>query len=451
MVSTSTLISIVYFSANLLLLLALGYYVKRKGEYDTIRSTAFFKDIWSQRKIYAPLIVHFYDTATDIGVVYYWYTLMKDEQAGRNYVSVDMEVFFWCGVSFLLFYRLCTLIGVIFLVYVHEPNFVWYDAVLALFDVYIFKTVYLSFKQAHDAMSKNAEIRKARAEQKKLEQQKQAVDPAHANETKQDPEAPQPPPAKATAAVGTVKEIEPDDLQKILQIAESITESMPQIMLQSVFVIRSYNDVLLRYSDDNNLLLISLSILASLISIANKFVGFDRDEMAEEARRLEPKRRCPRCINYWYILRIVWRVCDIASKFAVYVLVWVVLGGAWLGIWCAVAFMIWTALYKVGDVNLAFDGIRGAIFIAFVSMAGTLLYDIQDKFHVFKFVESVCGLCVIAVFATVDFECAICAESNQRQFDNDHDNNRMLMFFVVGCVGAVVEAVLYIVLRMNGV
>ena len=76
---------------------------------ESLKSKAFIKDIWTQRKIYAPLIVHFYDTATDIGVIYYWYGLMVDEKNGvQDYDSLDMTIFFWCGISSLIFYRLAT-------------------------------------------------------------------------------------------------------------------------------------------------------------------------------------------------------------------------------------------------------------------------------------------------------------------------------------------------------
>ena len=146
MVQTSTLISIIYFCANILLLLILGYYVKKRGEYESIRSRAFIKDIWTQRKIYAPLIIHFYDTATDIGVILYWHGLMIDEtKKGIDYQSVDMTVFFWCGISFLLVYRVFTLIFVLIdvlgCVDISALDSNWYDIILILLDVYIFKAV----------------------------------------------------------------------------------------------------------------------------------------------------------------------------------------------------------------------------------------------------------------------------------------------------------------------
>ena len=100
---TSTLITIVYFSASVFLLLMLAIWVYRTGEHYEAKS--FGKDVWAQRKIYAPIIVHFYDTATDIGVVYLFYQLMKEEQSGRyDYESLDMEVMFWMGLAFLILY-----------------------------------------------------------------------------------------------------------------------------------------------------------------------------------------------------------------------------------------------------------------------------------------------------------------------------------------------------------
>ena len=43
-------------------------------------SKSFLKELWSYRSIYGAVIVHFYDTATDIGILIYWYKLMIDEQ-----------------------------------------------------------------------------------------------------------------------------------------------------------------------------------------------------------------------------------------------------------------------------------------------------------------------------------------------------------------------------------
>eukprot|EP01084_Bolivina_argentea_P199633 341572_1 len=99
----STIVSIIYFSANIIFMFALAFYVYKTGNHS-LKSKSYFKDIWSQRKIFLPLIIHFYDTATDIGVIYNWSELMRDEKT-VNYESVDMKTFFWCGITFLILYR----------------------------------------------------------------------------------------------------------------------------------------------------------------------------------------------------------------------------------------------------------------------------------------------------------------------------------------------------------
>eukprot|EP01084_Bolivina_argentea_P020696 38481_1 len=101
MLKYSSILSIIYFSVNIILLSILAIVVYRQGGHTSVKSKTYFKDIWSQRKIYAPLIIHFYDTATDIGVLYNWYQLMYKEQntPDFNYESVNMEIFFWTGIA----------------------------------------------------------------------------------------------------------------------------------------------------------------------------------------------------------------------------------------------------------------------------------------------------------------------------------------------------------------
>ena len=56
-------------------------------------------------------------------------------------------------------------------------------------------------------------------------------------------------------------------------------ESLPEVILQTVFVIRSVNDETLSDAEQANgsnvLILIIISIIASIISITNKYVWID--------------------------------------------------------------------------------------------------------------------------------------------------------------------------------
>eukprot|EP01084_Bolivina_argentea_P059891 109410_1 len=460
MVENSTIISIVYFGANILLLILLGIYVKEKCEHETIKSRAFIKDIWSQRKIYAPLIVHFYDTATDIGVVYYWYGLMKNEQKHGNdyYQSVDMTVFFWCGITFLLVYRFITLGAVVLSFCCKNADLFdlkshWYDILLVLLDVYIFKAVYESIQEAQDTISDNIRARQQKKSQKQCKQIELQIKSGNVvekdnNETVESDKDTTDATVKNTETI-TEKEIELHAIQSIMQFGESVTESMPQIMLQSVFVIRSANEPKLR---DTDIVLILLSIIASLISISNKFLWIDEEYFNKGAQKLKPQFKFPVCIQYWYIIRAVWRICDVMVKFVIYVLMWSVLGGVWLSIWVCVVFVEWSIFLCVEENTCTIWGVGNG----FINLAGLLIYDNTDMRHVVKYFENFIGLILIAVFATVKFNCGICADATKRQFvdnqmDPDQENNdRILIFFVMGSVVALMEPILYVFIRVFG-
>eukprot|EP01083_Nonionella_stella_P202066 738583_1 len=275
MAEYSTIVSIIYFTMNIIFMLALALYVYKSGNHK-LKSTSYFKDIWNQRKIFWPLIIHFYDTATDIGVVYDWGESMEREKAPNvNYGSVDMESFFWCGVTFLIVFRVGMLM---FSVYKWRRNEgEWWYILLVLVDLYIFVIVYESFQAAQGVITNNAakrERNKAKRKQKRheeidnLKQLEQAVDAGNISTVQ---------PSEIKATLEKEDQVEPVNTQMLLQLCETVTESMPQIVLQSVFIIRSANETKLSEDGGSNLALLLFSVLASLFSISSKFVWLDKE------------------------------------------------------------------------------------------------------------------------------------------------------------------------------
>eukprot|EP01083_Nonionella_stella_P125865 380770_1 len=105
-VGTGVIISIVYGTCQIVLLLMLClriYYISRKSN-DKLSIQKFAYSVWKPRGIYSPVIIHIYDTATDIGVLYEWYHLAQIEKT-RNLESLDMHQFFWTGIGFMIAYR----------------------------------------------------------------------------------------------------------------------------------------------------------------------------------------------------------------------------------------------------------------------------------------------------------------------------------------------------------
>eukprot|EP01084_Bolivina_argentea_P273134 465191_1 len=443
MVEYSTVASISYFTLNVIFLLLLAVWVYKSGGHNKITSTSYIKDLWCLRKILAPAIVNFYDTATDIGVIWYWGELMKMEQNNeRDFNTLNMAVFFWSGLAFVLIYRLLMLLGAIITGWCgyDDDNTKWYDPILVLFDVYILKFVYISFKEAKPALEAKREKRRKKSEGKKL--QKEVEMQMETNKTAE----------KKASDAGTTKNvkddetadeetIEPVETQTILLALEAVMESMPQIVLQSVFLIRSANDDYLKIEGSNDLLMI-LSIIASLISISNKYAAqYDAEFFRDGADSLKPRLAFPDCIQYWYALRTIWRNCDLISRFTVFVLIWTVMGGAWLCIWCSLIYIYWVFIvYFVND-----EGGKSLLlgFVLLVGVCGPPL------FHGMKYIESVIGLSLIMVFSSIEFECWNCANASTRQFTNPQ-NNRILIFLCMGWTTFVIEIISYVAIVCNG-
>eukprot|EP01083_Nonionella_stella_P048204 129037_1 len=444
----SSIVSIIYFSVNFVFLCCLGIIVYKQGGHS-VKSKSYLKDIWNQRKIYAPLIIHFYDTATDIGVIYNWHYLMQKEQNDDSidYQSVDMTVFFWSGITFLIVYRICLLCWSLW-EWLVDNDGEWYYVLLVLCDLYIFVAVYESFKAAQGIITENAAKRqrnaeareKAREEKRKKEQQELELETGEKQEE------------ASFASVEKEKEVEPAEKQFIIQLGEAMTESMPQIVLQSVFIIRSANEPLLKNSGSNVYLLL-LSIIASLFSISNKFVTWDKNEKVfiDKALSLKPRAQFPGCVEYWYVIRVIWRMCQVISRFSVFVLVWTIMGGLWLPIWAALVWIYWIiVLVQIYDATKG----EALLFGLFCSIASYMDKGEQKKnqiVFVCKSIECLIGFVVITIFGTVSFDCgaSVCSNSVTRQIFNNR-NERVLIFWSLGLISSVLDTILlFLMLRLG--
>ena len=157
----------------------------------------------------------------------------------------------------------------------------WTDFILVPLELYIFKTVYLSFNEAQETLRKNAKKRKKQKQQKqqkeKEKKQLKQQDSNNINNANNVNKAQE----FAKAAQNTlgvdvsttdvvIEEIDLAEQQVNLQMIEAVTESMPQIILQSVCMMRSANDSDLAQAGSNG-------IIASLLSVSNKYAIFDKD------------------------------------------------------------------------------------------------------------------------------------------------------------------------------
>eukprot|EP01084_Bolivina_argentea_P186340 321225_1 len=370
-VTTGMTIALAYGATHLILLLILAIHIylqsRKQGDPLTIRH--FFIALWAERGIYAPLLIHIYDTATDLGVIYEWYQLAQIEKEGKNLKSLDMEQFFWTAIGFMIAYR--ALLGLAgagaFVVgglqYGDRLNCEWFcDPLGKCFDkwerlaqcccccyipLYIFALIlYLIafiITAALGFVFGALELLIFAGIYIDFQEKKDNSD------------------AKPGAGVG----------QKICQSTEGILESLPEVIMQSVFVMRAVNDETLKKASGDIFILVLFSIFASLLSITSKYVWIDEVMVKVEAKELMIKKResevsdikaleLPKktqtaqtvnkdkgakdtkqmklvgtCIcvpshnvSYGYIIRVVWRLAAVTARFVIFALIWVVLGGA---------------------------------------------------------------------------------------------------------------------------
>eukprot|EP01084_Bolivina_argentea_P121821 215901_1 len=385
----STYAAIIYFSLYFILLVVLAIHIHSIGDYDSKKD--FLKIIWSKRAIYGQILVHVYDTATDFGVLIEWYLLAND---GNNYNSIDMVALFWTAMGFLIMYRLlAAFIGCItgYNDYRNTDNKICIGCTccggwLGLLDVYIIKVVY-------DALYGDAD--------------------------------------------------EPTPRQKMIQLSEAIFESLPQVVLQSVFLIKGQNDHKLKAN--SSIYLVAISLAASLFSIANKYTWLDKNCVVDDAKEAKLSKKPP-FVNFWYVLRVIWRFSFVSTRFTILSLLWSVLGGAFLGVFLVISWIYWIAAYFLQrDLYIpnTFWEWLGTIMYSFASLIAT---PASDKWYIgiMHAIEMIVTMSIITCFAYNDsFDCKICADPSDRQAIN---NIYIKMFISVAWITMVTDFATYFVM-----
>ena len=227
------------------------------------------------RAIYAPILTHIYDTSTDIGVLVLWGQLAFNEDT-NDIKHVDMMLLFVLSCVFLGLYRF---FGIFMSGTTDSGNGVVSSILLGLTDTGIFVEVYQAFKQQ--------------------------------------------------------KEEKPPEIYGF-QLFEAVIESIPQMVLQIFFFIRTFRSDAVLPLDS---VLLSLSIFGLFLSISSKVIEFDTGDSNANAapmnftcskqKRNERGQLC--CVEVGYIVRCLFRFSQVCVTICVYSMIWAIMGGWWLG------------------------------------------------------------------------------------------------------------------------
>eukprot|EP01083_Nonionella_stella_P313417 1125035_1 len=351
----STIWFIAYSSSMLLLMIILSVHAYTISHWND--TTSFLKTVKSMKSIYGAILVHIYDTSTDIAVLISWAILTRNEVSHtENYENVNMLSLFIPAVLAIFVYRVAFLIYCTMFIEnsIFEFRCCSASSILILFDLYIFVLVYDQFKGRY---------------------------------------------------------ITPCGMQKKLQTFESAFESMPQLILGSIFLIRTYGTSL---AESGNIYIVFASMIGSLISIVNKFMDDDTLRVVESASRLNPSyKHCP-CISISYLFVLLWRFCEIIVRFSIFTLLWSVINGMYLAIYFVLSFGIYYFLSR--NMNLFGEkALKLAVLDTLQSVFGIVLTR-KMPFIIIRFVDNLIMVVIIFVFATLKFECATCYDGTKRNY-----------------------------------
>eukprot|EP01083_Nonionella_stella_P091646 256299_1 len=385
-----TIAAIVYFSLYALLLLLIAIHVHVNDQPENKKT--FLSSIWKRRGIYGQILVHLYDTATDIGVLVQWYFLAQQEKSGGNIESLDMNGLFWISIAFLILYRVISIL--IALASSRKARAgcseLLLDIFLAIIDMYIIKAVYQAIK-------------------------------------------------------GEAKE--PTLRQKMIQLTEAVFESLPQVVLQSVFIIRWFNHSS-SDSDTQTMALVGMSLLASVFSISNKYSWIDREACDDEDyKEAKISKKCP-VVNPYYVLRIIWRYSYVITRFAMISLLWSVLGGVFVAICLPISWLLWFAtmyldIVIIGDNSVTCVNIMVLGLMAIVCMVATPATD-SKWFAIAHAFEVLVTMSIITWFSfDPSINCGICADPQRRQAMN---NPYIRTFIITAWIAMVVDFITYIII-----
>ena len=299
----SDYVTIIYASLQTVGLLSTSIYVLLKSSSSGCVDR--LKEIWSYKWIYISSLSTIYDQATDIGVLIYWYSLIGN----KDIKHVNITLLFILSCIFCCIARFINICAGIVLV----KSWIL-GIILGLFDLLITTFVWGNITNG----SKN--IFSFRAFEDGDDELSQIAD---------------------------------------LQYIEIFCESFPQILLQSLFLIRTFgNDIIYDTTNPFNLSLIWISLFMSIISAVNKISTIHiKDSDTSKSKGDDDSEneykyniRCSKCpiINIGILSVKMFYISTTVSRLFVFALLWSVVGGLFIAIMFLLCFTVFVVCVKYG-------------------------------------------------------------------------------------------------------
>ena len=245
-------------------------------------------------------------------------------------------------------------------------------------------------------------------------------------------------------------------------MGHAVLESVPQSLLQSVFIMRTFIKGI-DSNDDNNsgirndlqttdILILFLSVVASIVSIASKYIVVDASDFVngnggqyatEESKNANLCSRNNECvlINFGYVVRSLWRIGSVTARVSIYSLVWSVMGGAFIIGYAIVEFLL--AFIFIGCVDTYFEQKEQFLFMIVAMIAIYFEEDAQERlFFYLRLFDDILLLCIIIIFSFYKFNCSFCSNSENRNIDK---NIAVRIYIIISAISIVIYSVSLVV------
>ena len=252
----------------------------------------YFKVIWKMRSVYSSFIVHIFDIFTDYLIIIEWFELgqLETKTNDKNIVKhIDPTIMAYCSISVLIVHKITSIIA-----FWNKEKSIR-RCILVFFELLIFEEIYVS----HSGI-----VRRMSTSQDKHD--------INNNNNKK------------------ASDIDTTTSFKYVRNLEAVFESIPQSVLQTVFLMRTewqfnnINENNVTSSSDFLIAISAISIIQSIVSMSNAIIKNDNCEMTLPQWKIYKKRFPP---SKEFLKHSLWRFSEIIYRIGLLSLIWTVCEG----------------------------------------------------------------------------------------------------------------------------
>ena len=419
----------------LLIQLSLGFlvsifgaiYVKREVPQLAFSSSwlkLYLKTVWQMRSVYGSFFVHLFDMFTDLLIIVEWLQL---EANGKDTVpNIDARTMAYNAIGVLLLHKIVS----VFVFWTKERNI--HRCILQFFDLLVFQEIYLthnkilnSFKNNQFETTQTQTVANQVSNTSTNPQQTRNTNASATNKSETETLTIQTVTVvnnndqisviDATNSIGalewTAKDIDTTTSFKLVRSLEAVFESIPQSILQLVFLMRIGFD----YGTNGSITLIIItiaSIFQSIVSMTNAVLNTDNAQMTIPKWKRYTQTFPP---TKEFLKDFLCRLCEILYRIGLLSLIWTVCEGMTFAIVISIELFIivfLSVLYiYIGEDDWKIDNFFLRLETIII-LPSELFYEVDDNaqhLSVYLRTEYVGGMDFFeSIFLIMHFCCLCC-------------------------------------------